>query len=177
MATWPAAIRFPDGTTKYARYSTVVEAVLSGFYSDALLTEPDPPVVADFAPVADLVPVTVTVAPDDRTWHAVVDPARNELVGPRSASIGYDLQERFELARDADGVRHLRARKDVALCGRSAQGPALPFHRPWSLDGSGPEVPDVDLFASWAGGAVCRDCLLTGLPSSIHRHGRQGDHD
>jgi hypothetical protein len=128
VATWPAAIRFPDGTTKYARYSTVVEAVLSGFYSDALLTEPVPPVVADFAPVADLVPVTVTVAPDDRTWHAVVDPARNELVGPRSASIGYDLQERFELARDADGVRHLRARKDVALCGpvSARPGPAFP---------------------------------------------------
>jgi hypothetical protein len=72
-----ATIRFPDGNTKNARYSTVVEAVLSDSHRDV--------------PAGDLIPVTVTVGPDARTWHAVADAVSGDLVGPESDGPDIDL--------------------------------------------------------------------------------------
>ena len=58
MGTWLATIRFPDGTSKYARYSTVVEAVLSELYPSHR-------------------PAYGRDAVDARSWHAVFDPGRH----------------------------------------------------------------------------------------------------
>jgi hypothetical protein len=66
VGSWLATIRFPDGTTKYARYSTVVEAVLSGFYADADLTEPDPGVAAGSSVCRDCLVAQLTSGDDRR---------------------------------------------------------------------------------------------------------------
>jgi hypothetical protein len=171
MATWRATIRFPDGTAQYARYSTVVEAVLPDLYPGSasereVAGEPVAPDLSKpLSPVDRLTPVTIVVEPDNRTWHAVYDPARRQLLGPYSAFHAAELQARFSLAADDSGVRHLTRERAISRCGRPLPGPLLPFHRPWSLESVESDVPDIDLFAGWSDGSVCRECLALQLPA------------
>ncbi|WP_030440406.1 hypothetical protein [Actinoplanes subtropicus] len=171
MGEWLATVRFENGNIRYARYSTVVESVLSGLYMSVCHDGPrarpagepiagrpgDPP-----AAVEDLVAVVITVDPDELTWHAVYDPARDLLVGPRSSHHRAALREEYHLIGG-----HLTKGPRLGLCGRAADGDEVPFHRPHWLDHAhldapppGSDLPEIDLFAGWAGGTVCRDCLM-----------------
>jgi len=168
VGEWLATVRFGNGEIRYARYSTVTESVLSGLYPSvdrggvraAPAGEPtmgrpgDPPGAVD-----DLVPVEITVDPDGVRWHAVYDPARDLLVGPRSSHHRAGLQEDYHLVG-----AHLAKGSPVGLCGRAAALRELAFHRPhWLDDLPRPDLPDIDLFAGWATGTVCRECLLATL--------------
>jgi len=173
MGEWLATVRFGNGDVRYARYSTVVESVLSDLYPAANRDgpralpagEPDPGRPGDPpAPVDALLPVVITVEPDGATWHAVYDPARDVVAGPYSSMHCSRLQDEYYLRPEpSSGVRHLTTGTAAGLCGRAAGGDELPFHRPHWLVDAGPEPPEIDLFADWAAGTVCRDCLLATL--------------
>jgi hypothetical protein len=196
MGRWLATVRFPDGTRKYGEYSTVVEQLLSRLYAEMCpeggtlpdgstcyraqpVGEPDPGQSgAEPAPPGELVPVVVTTEPDGQTWHALFCPRRAVVLGPLSPHHRRRLQERFELVPDDGAVRHLRP-VDVrvwpdgpppvaAACGRPVPGEPLPFNAPWRSDGSigYEDVPAVDLYADWARGNVCRECLASQLPEA-----------
>lgn len=172
MGEWLATVRFPDGSQRYARYSTVVECVLADLYPEVdrsqgrarPVGEPSPGrPTAPPSPIDELVRVLITVDPEEDCWHALFDPGRDLLLGPHS---GYrDLQADFSLVSDESGVRHLCAEAPRALCGRTAAGPESPFHRPLNPFGLLPEsdVPDMDPYAEWVTGTICRDCLVAAL--------------
>lgn len=189
---WLATVLFPDGTRKYGTYSTVVECLLSHLFAEMVPEggtlpdgstchraqvigdhEPEWP-DAERAPLDKLVPVVISVEPDQDTWHALYCPRRAAVLGPMSSYHVYALQRRFELVPDGDGVRHLRqavidataAGPPDAACGRSVPGEPQPFHTPWRSDGGigYVDVPGSDLYADWTRGDVCRVCLASQLP-------------
>jgi hypothetical protein len=192
VGRWLATVRFPDGTRKYATYSTVTESLLSGLYARmcpqggrlpdgsqsyrAQVTGDPDPEFSDASPVLvdELVPVVISVEPDDDTWHALFCPRRGVLLGPPHSRHAWQLQERFQLVPDVDGVRHLRpvdaaplpGQPPAAACGRPVPGEPLRFNTPWrSAGGIGYEDgPRVDLYADLSRGDVCRDCLASQLP-------------
>lgn len=173
MGEWLATVEFADGTRRYARYSTVVESVLSGLYPSADFSGPRAAPAGEptrghpepaTSPAHALVPVVITVEPDDRRWHALFDPWRDVLLGPHSPHHAGNLQGDFSLLLEVSGVKHLSAGAPATLCGRRIAGSELEFHRPAIPFGAFadlPDVPDVDLFAEWGAGTVCRECLLT----------------
>ena len=189
MAEHLATVFFPDGRRAYARYSTVVEAVLEDLYpgycaaGDTLpsaehcwratvVGEPEPSrPAAALSPAEELVPVLVSREGGAGPWHAVYCPRRRTLAGPRSGMARFRLQEEFELFPDEHGVRHLRpaGTTGAAVCGAPVAGHPLPFHHPPHYSGlpdPGPAPAPVDLFADWATGTACRRCLLATLPAS-----------
>jgi hypothetical protein len=178
VGEWLATVRFPDGSSRYARYSTVVESVLSSLYPSVEYSygrqrpsgEPtDGLVGAAPAPASLLVRVLITVEPDDVSWHAFHDPARDVLLGPHSSHHRISLQYDYSLRSDISGMRHLSEGASRALCGVTADGPELPFRRSHPLGPSVPngsdisDSPEVDLFAEDAAGVICRDCLVATL--------------
>ncbi|WP_433792597.1 hypothetical protein [Actinoplanes sp. CA-252034] len=190
MGTWLATIRFPDGTERYADYSTVVESMCHPLYPEVCRTgeilpsgdechrdeavgEPLPyDRGAPISPVDELVLVTVAQQPDDDVWHALYCPSSAMVVGPLSDFYRYALQEDYDLIRDGDGVRHLcRWARSPAVCGAEPAGDRSGLYFPspgmhWSeeTDGPYPESPHApDLFAEWNAPDVCRPCLLAWL--------------
>jgi hypothetical protein len=120
------------------------------------------------------VSVVITTEPDKRTWHALHCPRRAMVLGPLSTHHLYELQKRFELVRDENGVRHLR-RTTIepssdgpprAACCRAVPGDSLPFHTAFYSDGriGYEDVEGTDLYADWERGDVCRECLVSQLP-------------
>jgi hypothetical protein len=161
MGEWMATVRFPDGTRKYARYSTNVESMVGPLYSAAcrngdtlpdgercyratVVGEPDPQwLSARPAPLDQL--VLVEVEQDHYTWHALFCPRRAIVIGPLSSYHMGELQRRYELVRDDGGVRHLREPfvfdggcegLPNTACGRCAHGQPLPFYCPDSYFGT-----------------------------------------
>ncbi len=194
MGKWLATVRFPDGTRKYATYSTVTESLLSGLYSEMCpegstlpdgsecyrseaAGEPDPEFPgAETAPVDELMPVLISVEPDDDTWHGLFCPRRRVVLGPLHSYHATLLQERFLLVPDGGEVRHLlRADADpplgqppTAACGRPVPGEPVTFNLPWRSDGriGYEDGPRMDLYAGWSRGDVCRECLVSQLPEA-----------
>lgn len=194
VGQWLATVRFPDDTRRYATYSTVVESLLSGLYPRMcpvggtlpdgseccraqVIGDPDP-VFPDAGPVLidELVPVVISVEPDDVTWHALFCPRREVLLGPPHYHHAHHLQERSQLVLDGDKVRHLRpvdavplpGQRPLAACGRPVSGEPLPFNTPWRSDGwmGYEDGPRLDLYADWNRGDVCRECLVSQLPEA-----------
>ncbi|MEU8656087.1 hypothetical protein [Actinoplanes philippinensis] len=190
MGTWLATIRFPDGTERYAEYSTVVgstynplypevcrvgETLPSGneCYRDEAVGEPLPyDRAAPLAPIGELVLVTVTLQPDDDVWHALYCPRSGALVGPLSGFYRYALQEEYDLVRDGDGIRHLcHWARPPAVCGAQPDGERSGLYFPslgmyWSGDTDGAYLdspPAPDLFAEWNAPDICHPCLLAWL--------------
>lgn len=185
MGQWLATVAFPDGTRAYARYSTVVEVMFDELYptfcpvggtlpsgercyraeavGEPAPRRPDAPL----SPLDELVPVVICRDPDGQPWHALYCPRRASVLGPRSNHHMITLQDDFELVTGPAGVRHLRAAAMAApppLCGAAAAGDPLPFHREPHYLGmpppTEPEPPQIDLFADWTTGTVCRRCLV-----------------
>lgn len=191
MGRWLGTIEFPDGTRRYATYSTVVECLLPPLYAEMVpnggtfpdgsacyraevIGEPEPawPDTARAA-LDELVPIVISTEPDQVTWHALFCPRRAVILGPMSPHHLDTLQQRFELVADDAGVRHLRpagaevaaAQRSNAVCGQAVPGRPQPFHTPFRSDGvNGYEyVPGTDLYARWPHGDVCRECLVSQL--------------
>jgi hypothetical protein len=191
MSEWLATVEFTDGTRRFARYSTVSCCVHDDLHAEvcrageilpsgnpshraAPVGEPEPKYwQAPMSHVDDLIPVRITVEPDDDSWTSLYCARRRMVVGPRSSHHGWHLQNEFDLAVGVDGRQHLRPvfaapppdAERVAVCGAFAPGTPLPFHRYQHYAGM-PEPereppPLTDLFASWAAGTVCRTCLMT----------------
>jgi hypothetical protein len=175
VGTWLATIRFPDGTERYADYSTVVESTYNPLYPevcrigetlpsgdqcyrDKAVGEPLPyDRDAPLSPAGEMVLVSVTQQPDEDVWHALYCPASAMLVGPLSDFYRYSLQEDYDLIRDGDGVRHLcRWADPPAVCGAEPDG-----ERPHGGDEA--DAPAPDMFAEWNAPDMCRTCLLTWL--------------
>src|SRR5262245_64428743 len=115
MGTWLARVHFPNGRVRYARYSTVVEALVSELYDDfcdkgetdelgnvcyraEVRGEPSP--VDCSKPLSgpiDIIPVRIEVEPDRMTWPALFCPRRNQIVGPHSEFDARHLQQTFKL--------------------------------------------------------------------------------
>ncbi|MEU4155912.1 hypothetical protein [Actinoplanes sp. NPDC026670] len=180
MGTWLATIRFPDGTERYADYSTVVESTYNPLYPevrregrDKAVGEPLPyDRDAPLSSPGEMVLVTVTQQPDDDVWRALYCPSRAMLVGPLSDFYRYALQEDYDLIRDDGGVRHLcRWADPPAICGAAPTGERLGLHFPspgmhWNEETDGPyptSPPAPDLFAEWNAPDICRPCLLAWL--------------
>lgn len=203
MGQWLATVEFPDGTRRYGTYSTVTERLLELLYSRMCpaggtladgstcvraqpVGEPDehwPD--AEPAPLADLVPVVISVEPDGHSWHALFCPARAVVLGPVTGQHVEGLQRRFELVADDDGVRHLRraiievphgGQVPSAACGRVVPAEPQPFYTPWRADGGigYEDVPGIDLYARWRDGDVCRECLVSQLPDVESDPGQPG---
>ncbi|WP_436525477.1 hypothetical protein [Actinoplanes sp. HUAS TT8] len=174
MGTWMATIRFPDGVERYARYSTVVEALVSDLYPASHVhnyrEEPAGEPLPTFrdrprAPVDQLIPVVISHAPDDDRWHAVYCPQRCMIVGPVSPYRSWRIQEANDLVPgDGDGLRHLSQLRERGLCGAPVVDAPLTYRRylSWGEDGDD-QPPFTDIYADWAGGEMCRDCLLLAL--------------
>ncbi|MEU7905203.1 hypothetical protein [Actinoplanes sp. NPDC049118] len=176
MGTWLATIRFPDGTCKYARYSTVVEEMYHPLYAECSIGGDRGEVAGEPLPgrpelprsaAADLVPVVIDVESYNDAWHALYCPRRALLAGPFSGFHRDRMQAEFELARDEHGVRHLGWSESTSLCGRPLTGEPLVFHD--HLADWGPMEPPepiepvevIDLYADWDEPDMCRACLLT----------------
>ncbi|GAA4594703.1 hypothetical protein BJY16_001405 [Actinoplanes octamycinicus] len=178
MGTWMATVRFPDGSVRYAEYSTVVAAMVDSLHAtfhvehyrarvsgDPLPRFPDRP----HAPVDELIPVVIRYAPDDHGWHAVYCPRRSMVLGPHSPYLQWRVQETYELVFGArDTVRHLSQVNTHALCGAPITDAPLRYRR--EVCGMGnPEwreeeqPPSVDIFAEWTSRDMCRSCLLAAL--------------
>ncbi len=183
-----AWIYFPDGTIKFADYSTVVEELLLPLYSK-MATENDldsagkiygrntrfgapDPVFRDVpqAPLNELIPLKIIVEPDNASWTALFCPKRHELLGPYSRRNISRLQEGFSLKSDANGMWHLCENVDYqemkiadAVCGIPQLYTIIPFYKVPSY----PNMPisdiqapvEHDLYAEWNSGQVCRECL------------------
>lgn len=180
VGTWLATIRFPDGTVRYSAYSTVSGSVGGALhasmyesygrnlpYGESLPRFPDRPA----APLEDLVLVVVDREPDRDPWRALYCPQRAELIGPNSEFSRHEFQERYDLIRDDDGVRHLCLYAGPrSECGRDLDGEPLGgYHPTWpgKEEDEGVEVPPApDLFAHWDDPDFCRRCLLTWLTRS-----------
>ncbi|HWS35195.1 MAG TPA: hypothetical protein VN408_20940 [Actinoplanes sp.] len=176
MGTWLATIRFPDSTVLYTTYSTVTGSVSAGLhpsmyesygrnlpYGGSLPRFPDRPL----SPAGELILVVVEHEPDRDSWHALYCPNRAQLVGPDSDFSRYEFQERYDLIRDDDGLRHLcRYAGPRSECGRDLDGEPLGLYHPtWpGKEAEGEETPPApDLFALWDAPDLCRRCLLTWL--------------
>ncbi|GAA2846359.1 hypothetical protein Acy02nite_48280 [Actinoplanes cyaneus] len=177
MGTWMATIRFPDGTERYARYSTVVAALASDLYQafhvehhraeptgEPLPTFPERP----HAPIDELIPVVISPAPDDCRWHAVYCPRQQRVLGPVVSYHFRNLQGHNELTRGSvDGRRHLSQVHGRGLCGAPVLDTPLPYRNLCSFWGPAEErpeePPDQDLFAEWDSPDICRECLLRAL--------------
>lgn len=200
MGTWLATIRFPDGTERYARYSTVVECIVSSLYAevcrdgetlpggdlcyrDEVAGEPLPASPeAPPAPMDELLLVSVEEQANNSEWHALYCPSRSILLGPAGGFHRYELQENFDLIRDDDGVRHLceGAGPDTE-CGRRLAGEPLGLYFPSLGPGASGDEPDPppapDLFAEWDAPDFCRLCLFTWLtkPAPVYAPVRTSD--
>ncbi len=174
MGTWMATIRFPDGTERYARYSTVVAALVSDLYmtfhvehhraeptGEPLPTFPDRP----RAPNDELIPVVVSYEPDGDRWHAVYCPRQCRVLGPTVSHHSWSIQGRNDLARGTmDGLRHLSQLRERALCGVPVADTPLPYRTFVSWAEPDEEQPGGrDLFAEWNSPDLCRECLLRSL--------------
>jgi hypothetical protein len=111
--------------------------------------------------------VVVAIHELDLRWYAVYCPRRRRVIGPMSPSHRTNLQQWYRLVDGDDGLEHLRydflPGSTVTSCGRPA-------------DDSGHEIVD-DLFAGWALGRVCRDCLLVHLPEVVDEWSARWDGD
>src|SRR5262245_18678296 len=160
MAEWLARVHFPDGTVRYARYSTVVEAVFSDLYDDfhdkgemddfgnvrsrgAVKGAPSP---ADpGAPLSEpqeIVRVRIEVEPDRRPWPALYCARRNQVIGPFSAFAADRVQRNFNLVRRHDQLHlvHAKAPADAPPTRKLWFGPrrkaeAEVDRRAWTLCG------------------------------------------
>jgi len=187
MGQWLARVRFPDGQLRYARYSTVVEQLVSGLYDDfrgegatdalgnvsyraAVADEPCP--TDPDAPLSEpheIVLVRIEVEPDDLTWPALFCPRRNQIIGPHSAFAADRVQRAFDLVR-RDAQLHLvradGAARRLTLCGEPAVGEVMPFCRYAAIVYQTMGTPEEsvpasrNLYAEWGDGHVCRRCLL-----------------
>jgi hypothetical protein len=121
VGQWLARVYYPYGQVRYANYSTVVEALVSGLYDDFL-----PPgetddfgfvswdrgkVKGDPSPVDlskslsepdEIILVRIEVEPDRITWPALYCPRRNQIVGPLSKYNADAVQHAFKLIRQND---------------------------------------------------------------------------
>jgi hypothetical protein len=190
VGTWLATVRFPDGTERYANYSTVVESTYNPLYPrvcrigetlpgggrcyrDEAVGEPLPyDRDAPLSLIDEMVLVTIVAQPDGDEWHALYCPSRAMLVGPLSDFYRYTLQEDYDLIRDGEGVRHLcRRARSPAVCGAEPAGersglyfPSPGMHWNEETDGPYPTSPQApDLFAEWGAPDVCRACFLAWL--------------
>ena len=177
MSTRLATVHFPDGTRKYARYSTTVGAVHHPLYArPALDGEPDPnhPGLPP-EPADQLLPVVVGVEPGDRRWHALFSPRRAMLLGPLSPHHHHELQQNLELIPDDQDVRHLcrfAVREEYigpvapnSLCGRVLRDRPLPYLQThdWLTGLPTEQPPDTDLYAQWHRPDLCHPCLIVAL--------------
>ena len=181
MGTWLARVHFPDGHVRYAKYSTVVEALVSSLYDHfrdegetddlgdvcyrAQVTgEPSPvdPCQSLSEPDA-IIPVRIEVEPDRMTWRALYCPRRKQIIGPHSKFAADKVQHSFELVRRKDRLHLVHADgADRTLCGVPAAGETIAF---FNYDyPNKPEDPSEpaprDLYAEWSDGVVCWHCLL-----------------
>jgi hypothetical protein len=181
MGTWLARVHFPNGDVRYARYSTVVEALVSDLYDHfrgqgetddlgnvcyraEVAGEPLP--VYPSQPLSEpdeIMPVRIEVEPDGMTWPALYCPRRKQIIGPHSKFTADKVQRTFELVRQNDRLHLVRA--DAirrTLCGQPASREVIPFLR-YDYPGK-PEDPSDpaprDLYAEWSNGIVCPHCLL-----------------
>jgi hypothetical protein len=185
MGEWLARVHFPNGRVRYARYSTVVEALGSDLYDHfrargghddlgnvvyraTVAGEPSP---ADpGAPLSEpqgIIPVRIEVEPDNMRWPALYCPRRNQIVGPHSQFVAARVQQAFNLVRQ-DATLHLVPvdGAEQALCGAPAAGEVVPFFRyaaiVYQTMGTSEESKPAprDLYAEWGDGHVCQRCLL-----------------
>lgn len=183
MAEWLARVHFPDGTVRYARYSTVVEAVLSDLYDDfhdkgetddfgnvrsrgAVKGEPSP---ADpGAPLSEpqeIIPVRIEVEPNNRTWPALYCARRKQVIGPMSGYAADRVQRKFNLVGRDDQLHLVHAFEPAGLpprrklwFGRRREAQAGVDRRAWTLCGepaAGEIIPFL-LFEEVVYDALCR---------------------
>jgi hypothetical protein len=181
MGTWLVRVHFPNGVVRYARYSTVVEALVSDLYEDVrdkgeiddsgnicyraeVAGEPSP--VDPRQPLSEpeeIILVRIEVEPDHMTWPALYCRRRKQIVGPHSKFVAAAVQHRFELIRRDDRLHLVSADGATqTLCGEPADGKVMPFLRydyPGKLEDTSEPAPR-DLYAEWSDGHVCRRCLL-----------------
>jgi hypothetical protein len=105
VGQWLARVHYPDGQVRYAKYSTVVEALVSYLYDDfhspvetddfGFVSWDRGEVKGDPSPIDlskslsepdELILVRIEVEPDRMTWPALYCPRRNQIVGPFSMS-------------------------------------------------------------------------------------------
>jgi hypothetical protein len=181
MGTWLARVHFPDGAVRYARYSTVVEALVSDLYDHfhdkgetdesgnvcgraQVAGEPSPadPGQSLSAP-EQIILVRIEVEPDHMTWHALYCPRRAQIIGPHAKFSADRVQHIFELVRRNNRLHLVRADgAERTLCGEPAAGEITPYLRydyPGRPDDPGEPAPR-DLYAEWRDDVVCRQCLL-----------------
>jgi hypothetical protein len=194
MATHHAEIRFPDGTVKYGRYSTVSESltgrlsssmVREGFRydngwmmadDDTIYGEPDAEHPdAPLSPPDRMIPVTIVEGVDLRSWGAVYCPSRGQLVGPWSPHMVYRFQDTYELVSDSGGLLHLMDWRHLddagpSVCGVTGLGTPIVYHCEYNWPGRkdpAEHPPSRDLFAEWATGRICRPCLLRAMERDV----------
>ncbi|MFI1993865.1 hypothetical protein [Actinoplanes sp. NPDC020271] len=173
MGTWMATIRFPDGTERYARYSTVVAAVVSNLYTTFHVehhrAEPTGEPLPTFparprAPIDELIPVVISHAPDDNHWYAVYCPRRCMVLGPTSPHRCWRIQATSDLAHGTvHRLRHLSRLRGRGLCGAPVLDAPLPYRRYeswWGEEEPEPQPARTDIFAEWTSPDMCRECLL-----------------
>ncbi|GAA2711328.1 hypothetical protein GCM10010437_087550 [Actinoplanes palleronii] len=173
MGTWLATVRFPDGTARYAAYSTVSGSMSTELhamfhvehYRESICGDPLPRFPeAPRAPIDQLIPVEISHAPDDYHWAAVYCPRRAMVLGPLSPYWMWRVQESHEMIRGvADELRHLSQLADRARCGAPVSGTPLPYRR-YAVMGfadwdEADQPPEVDIFATWNSPDICRECL------------------
>ena len=181
MGTWLARVHFPNGDVRYARYSTVVEVLVSDLYDhfrdkgqtddlgnvcyraevtgEPLPVDPSQPL----SEPDEIVLVRIEVEPDRMTWPALYCPQRKQIIGPLSKFTADKLQRTFELVRQNDHFHlvHAEATRRT-LCRQPVSGEAIPFLR-YDYSGKSEDPSDPaprDLYAEWSDGVVCRQCLL-----------------
>jgi hypothetical protein len=181
MGSWLARVHFPNGQVRYARYSTVVEELVSDLYDNfcdegetddlghvcyraEVRGEPSPVDPSkSLSEPNEIIPVRIEVEPDHITWPALYCPRRNEIVGPRSKYFADTLQQTFNLVRRNGRLHLVRADGgDRTLCGEPAAGEIAPFYvceYPGKPEDPSEPAPR-NLYAEWSDGLVCRQCLL-----------------
>lgn len=174
MGTWMATVRFPDGTERYARYSTVVDALVSDLYTmfhvehhrESPNGEPLPTFRdRSHARLDELIPVVISHAPDDWRWHAVYCPRRCMILGPTASAHAWLTQNRNDLVHGTgDGLRHLSQLRGQGLCGAPVVDTPLPYrHYIWWGDDAPEQPAATDIYAEWTSADMCRECLLRAL--------------
>jgi hypothetical protein len=159
MGVWLARIYFPDGTVRYATYSTVVGAILadlyerfcdigeindSGYVCHRAEVSGDPVAAKPGQPLSEpdeIIHVRIEVQPDRDSWIALYCPRRNQVIGPHSRFLAHRVQQNFELVGQ-NGSLHLVPDRLLTktlsgdpdgmaktLCGEAVIGEILAFHR------------------------------------------------
>lgn len=182
MGMWLASVLFPDGRTAYARYYTGIcgiggelygdysrrgEMMASGFMCEREEVKGEPlPEYRDrpMSALDALVVVRVEEEPDRSGFISLYCPQQERLVGPLDSILDYIMQTEYRLVAQHD-LLHLvydHSASDHCLCGQPEVGEEIPYAR---YEGPGSEQfqPDPppwrNLYAEWAEGKVCRQCL------------------